>query len=160
MHGNQYLYQTGVDQFLMKAFYTLYVPGVTQQNTNLFAVHAGDSLSAGEFQDTNGKWYYNIVDNNTNQYSSNEFVFTPDQSTAEWIVENMGGAVSNFGSVTFQSSWWSYSNSGVQNITSSAASTLWKLNEQVPGGSYGYICTSSVDGTGQGFNLRPSASAC
>lgn len=69
---------------------------------------AGDQmLYLVQFDYSNGKYYFLQEDTTTNKYASQEFSFTPNVTTAEWITEETyPGPVASCSPITFSSASW------------------------------------------------------
>lgn len=70
---------------------------------------AGDQmLYLVQFDYSNGKYYFLEEDTTTNHYASQEYAFTPDINTAEWITEQFaGGPAAACNPITFGTASWS-----------------------------------------------------
>jgi peptidase A4-like protein len=75
------------------------------------------------------KWAIFIEDYTTGYYYTNEFAFDPEQTTADWIVEDpsTGGLPTGVGTTTFSTAYWedNYS-STTRPIDNSEVSTVFK----------------------------------
>jgi hypothetical protein len=143
-----------VDHTKLRGFYELY-PNETSPQL-LFPVSAGDSIYATCSLDSgSGLWYILVEDMRTSTYFANEFSFTPDRSTAEWITEALNGFQSpNLSpAVSYTQATWAYAFSPSLPLTSSYVGTLWidKQSNELRGPAY---CPSGIGGDGESFTVQ------
>lgn len=113
MNGNKDLLQTGVNMVLKKAVYCLWDNPYqkcdetgNQSPTELFTVSQGDNMYGYVARTGVGVWEVLIEDTTKggSNYYQNTFSFSPDHTTADWIVEtsvSQGGTVQNFNDISF-----------------------------------------------------------
>jgi len=140
------LAQTGVDHQQLKAWYEL----LPANPVYVLNVRAGDLMSTAVSLDQgNGLWYIYVGDTSTNTYYANEFSYSPDRGTADFIDEVQGGSVPTH-RINFSTAFWTYNGSGGQALTSGAASTLHQITESDPSG--GSVCPSGIGSGGESFS--------
>ena len=145
------LIQAGVSYQNPKAFVEL----LPAQPVYYFNVRAGDQMYAATIKDNStGFWYVLVEDLSTSVYYANEYNYSPDTSTADWITEVQpysGPAPFLSTPVNFSQAYWTFANSTSLQLTSPFASTLWKTTMQDPYG--GQYCPSNVGGDGISFSI-------
>jgi hypothetical protein len=140
------LAQTGVDQWLNEAWVELYPNTPTYE----FFVNNGDYMYSNVSYDrATAKWSLSIQDVTKGVSFSNEYSFSPDQTSADWIVETLGSSVPSFSTVDFTYSNWYDNNGFLQNINSDRTSTVWQITAS-PG--CGTISPGGIGADGSSFN--------
>lgn len=107
-HGSGNLIQVGVDMRSLRLFLDL-VPSSNSQAIEFQFVNPGDDIYGQVNLDSStGMWFFDIQDVTTNNYTSYEVSYSPDQNSAEWIVEIQHAAPSTpyFGDVQFSYADW------------------------------------------------------
>jgi hypothetical protein len=122
--GSQVLWQSGVDQYLMKMFIEL-VPDPRGPQYFDAVVNNGDLIFSNQYDNLNGTWTASIQDLTTGAFASGLLSGAPDQNSADWITEALGSPVPSFNPVNFQGFWIYEGSSFDQNIDSPAWVT-WK----------------------------------
>jgi hypothetical protein len=105
VHGTGHLAQDGVyNTSPADTFYELYPSPA--HGTGVYP-HVGDQLLLLVQKDSsNGQYYFLEDDITTGKYASQEFAFTPDTSTAEWITESYPGPVPSCSPINFSTANW------------------------------------------------------
>jgi hypothetical protein len=150
--NGQNLIQTGVDD----NNHMTWVEMLPQSPVYLFGVNDGDYLyGLISYDHGTGKWYVEIDDETTGNYWVNEYSYSPDQTSAEWIVEDAGGtqAVPNQCCYYF---WASEFTDGSDNTNSpqamnSPSGTLTRVVLNYPYG--GHLYPSGVGSDGETFDV-------
>lgn len=143
--GNSELIQTGIDDSLQREWYQM----LPSNPVYVFNVHPGDKISATvSYDNSTGLWYIDIADLTTNVYYANEFSYTANESTADFILEspyphNPGNPATTY----FSSAYWE--NSSSLNESLGSAGTLYK---ETLSNQYGYLVPSAISG-GTNFSV-------
>jgi len=147
--GNCWLAQTGVNSQTMKAFYEL-LNANGQCNTGstpVFSVTAGDHMwSYVTYDGGTGTWFLMVQDITQSLYYSNEWSYSTNTNTAEYITEAYGAAVpASMPTVHFWTARWVdwYSNTYDLGV---GAYDLVKIIDQDPYG--GCVVPTDIYGTG------------
>lgn len=143
--------QTGISNNLMQAWYEL----LPSPAVYVFSVNSNDEMVADTSYVGSGDWYIDIQDLTTGVYYAATFSFTPDQSTAEWVMEDGNGGTSTIGTnftTDFQYCTWLEAVSGepAVPINSSDDGYLYELSFS---NSYGSLTPSGLRSTGEGFSV-------
>ena len=154
VYGNGNLAQTGVDQYYQQAWIETY----PNPATFLFSVSVGNKIcSEVKLDSSTKKWYLNVTDSTTGTYYANEYSFSPNRSSAEWITEAQPDySVPKFGSIPFSSTYW-YDSSSTQDTATSSKGSLYLVHLYSSSG--GSVCPSSESGTSF-TNKATTASSC
>ena len=108
VHGSTNLIQVGVDMGYGYTFLEL-IPSSNNNPVYFQFVHPGDDIYGQVNLDTStGMWFFIIEDVTRNQYTSYEVSYSPDENSAEWIVEvrNPNYPIPSFNPIQFSYADW------------------------------------------------------
>lgn len=103
-------------------------------------------MGPAHYDEDDGDWALIILDETLKEYSMDEYSFNPDQTSAEWILENVGGSLGQVNKVNFQDCTWNASDWSLQNINSNNDYSLYKF-------SINNVSPSAIGGDGESFSI-------
>jgi len=142
------LAQTGVDQLRMQAWVELF----PNPATYLFSIGNGDTMFSNVFFDgATGGWVLLIQDYTSGTFFSQEYVFTPDLTSADFISEAQGGGpVPSFSGIDFSSSGYFINQLGTE-LTIDNPYSLRTIRLKLVSPYGGCITPSALTADGRGF---------
>lgn len=130
VHGTGNLFQVGIDMVHMETFVDVIQPGFSPYAHYFYVAYPGDDIYGQvNFDSSTGQWYFIIGDVTQNFFSSNEMSVSPDQNSAEWILEvaNPSYPIPFFSGELFSYAWFVVNTGWGGNITSAIANPTYEV---------------------------------
>jgi hypothetical protein len=154
VYETQMLAQTGVDMYGLQAWTECYDPHSNNNHASFwFGVQPGDDMASLVIQDSGRFWYLMIADETSGDWYGSDVFFSPDQSSAEWIIERTTSTIGSYGTVQFHDCMWDDANFNAQTIDSTE-DNFWYLDpENGTDRSPVYPNNFGSDGAGKSFTM-------
>ena len=144
------LVQTGVDLVSKKAWIELY----PAKPVYYFSVNVGDEINASVSYDVDyGQWACIIQNLTTSDYYIGMYSFTPNQSSAEWVLENVNNTKpTSISTINFTRCYWTKDSGGgiagaIQDINSNLSAALYAYQLR------GTVYPSAIKSDGRRFSF-------